>query len=115
MDELDRRIVDLVQPLNRQIKDGFSVRVMARIGRRELVRHVVLLIAASFGLAISAVPIAQLLVSVTDRLIGAPAQIPDMTDSFGILFAGIFCVGMLFLIAVLRRLERRTLHKLLAD
>jgi hypothetical protein len=106
VDELDKRITDLVQVLNRPINDGFDEKIVARIERRVFFGHAVLLLVAFIGLAISVAPITQLMVAISDRLIGAPAEIPEMAGSYSFALSGIVSLALLFWVGLLRRLGR---------
>lgn len=106
MDELDKRITDLVEVLNSPINDGFDGKIVARIERRVFFGHVVLLLVAFMGLAISVAPITQLMVAISDRLIGAPAEIPEMAASYSFALSGFVCLVLLFWVGFLRRLGR---------
>lgn len=105
VDETDRYITDLVKVLNSPIEDDFSDKLVARIGRPRFVRYAALLIAGLTGLSISIAPITQLIVAASDRLIGAPAVIPEMASGYGFPLSVPVCVLGICWAAFLRRLN----------
>lgn len=105
MDELDAKISSLTQVLNSPIEDDFSNLVSSRLKREGHLRHILLIVATSVGLAVSLTPITRLVVSISDRLLGAPAQILSMSSASGVLLSALVCFILLIWEASLKTWE----------
>lgn len=113
MDELDARISNLTQVLNSPIEDDFSELVGTRLNREGYLRYVLLVFATSVGLSVSITPITRLVVAISGRLLGAPAELLSLSRWHGVILSGVACLVLLILAAALSFWDRKRSSALL--